>query len=549
MRPEEDEGNLSETIDWIRRVVKTNRWWIFFPASVVMIATVFVVRWMPNRYTSEATLLVVQQRVPERYVVPNSTTSVSAELQAMQQEALSRTQLQEIIRQFGLYPKESARLAPEEVLVLMQKDINITPLAETTTAAGKDFNAFKISFTAGTSLLAQQVTSMLTSLIIQQNLKTRSDQAKDTTSFLHEQLEAAKKRLADQEQRLRDFKMQNLGELPEQQPGNLAIMASLQSQLQNSMATLSRAQEQRAYLESLLSNYAALSARHAPLPGSSNSEANTAVSPVDLAQSNLIKLQAERAKLLGRFTSTHPDVVAIEHEVAWAETALARLKADDLRANAATPGKTGTQADVSAATPSAADQPAIAQTKSQLESNRLEMQNLTQETARLKASLAQYETRLNQTPVREQQLTGLLRDYDLEKQNYTDLVNKELQSQLATNLEKDQGGRQFRLVDPPSLPMLPSSPNRLKLNVGAAFGGLFLGLVMAFLMSLRDRSFHSEKQLIKRFDLPLVVAMPVLLTPGEKRARAWRVSFEWLAGSALALLVGAIEFYAYRHRG
>jgi polysaccharide chain length determinant protein (PEP-CTERM system associated) len=538
---EEAEGNLSETLERVWHALTKYRWWILSPACVVTLATVGVLRVLPNRYTSEATLVVVQQRVPERYVVPNSTTPVAAELQAMQQEALSRNQLQEIIRGFSLYQKESRRLAPEEVIELMQKDIDITPLAETTTSAGKDFNAFRISFTAGSPVVAQQVTSTLTSLIIQQNLKTRSEQATDTTSFLHEQLEAAKKKLADQEQRLRDFKMQNLGELPEQQSGNLAILTSLQTQLQNTMAAMSRAQEQRAYLESLLSGYQALSVRNAPLPGTS--DVNPVASPIDIAQSDLAKLQAEKAMLLSRYRPTHPDVIAKEQEIASAETALERLKANASKTSIPNTGKAESQTRPPSG---AADQPAIAQTRSQLEANRLEIANLSKEETQLKASLAQYQNRLNLTPVREQQLTGLLRDYDLQKQNYTDLVNKELQSQLATNLEKDQGGRQFRLVDPPSLPVVPSSPKRLKINLGGAVGGVILGLALAFLMAMRDRSFHAEKQLSQRFGLPLVVGVPMLLTPSEKRYRAWRASFEWLAGSVLVLAVCAVEFYSYR---
>ena len=130
-----------------------------------------------------------------------------------------------------------------------------------------------------------------------------------------------------------------------------------------------------------------------------------------------------------------------------------------------------------------------------MEANRLEIENLLRDEKQLKASLAQYQSRLNLTPVREQQLLGLTRDYDLMKKDYEDLVSKEMQSQLATSLEKNQGGRQFRLVDPPSLPVVPASPNRLKLNLGGLAGGAAFGLLLAFLMEMRDRSFHTESEL------------------------------------------------------
>src|SRR5262245_36302469 len=123
----EVEASLGENLNRILEFVVRRRWWIFGPACFVALATLAVLRVLPNRYISEATLLVVKQQVPERYVVPNSTTDISSELQALQQEILSRPRLNEIIQEFGLYPKEIKRLAPEQVIGLMVRDIGIEP--------------------------------------------------------------------------------------------------------------------------------------------------------------------------------------------------------------------------------------------------------------------------------------------------------------------------------------------------------------------------------------------------------------------------------------
>ena len=120
--------------------------------------------------------------------------------------------------------------------------------------------------------LAQEVTSKLTSFFIQANLKTREDQATNTTSFLQAQLDTAKKTLSDQEQAMRDFKAKYLGELPEQQQSNLAIFNGAQSQLQNLEASMDRAQQQRVYLQSMISGYERLAARGAAVPGAPGSE-------------------------------------------------------------------------------------------------------------------------------------------------------------------------------------------------------------------------------------------------------------------------------------
>ena len=196
------------------------------------------------------------------------------------------------------------------------------------------------------------------------------------------------------------------------------------------------------------------------------------------------------------------------------------------------------------------DPSAALQLKSQLEANRLEIENLSKEEEKLKASIDQYQKRLNQTPVREQQLAGVLRNYDQLKQDYADLLNKESQSRMAADLEKRQEGQQFRMVDQPSLPTVPSSPNRIKISLGGLAGGIALGLALAFLADFRDRSFRSEKILAERFAIPLVVGVPLVLTPGEQRVRTWMRTLEWTAGSGLALVVFVAElyeFYLYRH--
>ncbi len=538
----EEEGNLGETISRFLGLLIRRRWWILLPASGAFLAVAAALLLLPNRYTSEATLLVVQQQVPERYVVPNSNTDVTAALQAMKREILSRTRLLKIIEDFGLYPKKVKRLAPEELVELMLLDIDIQPLDENKTR--RDFNAFRISFMAEAPVVAQQVTSNLTSLFINENLKNREQQATNTTRFLHEQVEAKKKQLDEQEQRLRDFKLQHVGELPEQQQGNLGILTGLQTQLQNITANLSRAQERRVYLEAMLA-----ASKPASAPAESGDRAagtspvNRVLTPLESAEADLAKLQSLRAALANRYTPEHPDLLKLDREIARMEGVVQSHKA-------AAPSAPKEAAVAPAARPvvQPGDDPAVAQLKSQLESNRVEMENLAREERLLKARIAQYEGRVNQAPVREQQQAGIVRDTEAMREEYAGLLKKEQESQLATNLEKQQGGQQFRLVDPASLPAVPSSPKRLKMSLAGAAGSLFLGLALAFVVEMKTGAYYTEKELTDRLAPPLALSVPLLLTAAEERARTRKAAFEWLAGSALALAVLVAEFYVYRYR-
>ena len=325
-----DDEARSLTLSHLTGIIIRGRWWILLAMCTSAVTAIAVAYHLPARYMSEATLLVVQQQVPERYVTPTSTLSIADELDAMTQEVLSRKPLLALIDQFGLYPEERRRLAPEELITLMRKYIEIEPLQTSPGAAsgGKTFNAFKISFSAGTPVVAQRVTSRLTSLFIEENLKVREDQASTTTHFLDEHLDAAKKRLAEQEERLRDFKMANLGTLPEQQNSNLAILSSAQAQMQNTTASLDRARQQGAYLNSLLEAYRRLASQGGSLPvPSGRAETGTVVDdPIQVLQGDLSRLQIARTQLLSVYSENYPDIVNIEREIAGKQASLDSLK-------------------------------------------------------------------------------------------------------------------------------------------------------------------------------------------------------------------------------
>ena len=542
---EDEESSLGELVARLAGIALRQRWWILGIASAVILGTIAFLLYIPNRYTSEATLLVVQQQVPQRYVVPNSATDLTSALQAIKQEVLSRARLLKLIDDFGLYPKERLHLAPEDLIALMVKNIDIVPLGER--SQQKDYDAFKIYYTTENALLAQQVTSTLTSLFINENLRTREEQATNTTKFLREQLEAKRRKLEEQEQRLRDFKMQHIGELPEQQQGNLGILAGLQSQLQNNMTALSRANQQRAYLQSLIDTYtqprggggvpAIAGAPDSPRP----------LTPVEIAENELSRLESQKAALLAKsYTSEHPDLKKVQREIARAEETIRRLKV-------AAPPPKGPVADAKnvharAAVPSdtAQETAATAQLRSQLEANRVEIENLLKDERQLKGMISQYEIRINRTPYTEQQQTSLTRDTEALRTEYGDLQKKEQESQLATNLEKQQGGQQFRLIDSASLPTLPSSPKRLKLTGIATVIGMAFGFVVGFLMDLRNTSFRTEHELTRHLGVPLVVGVPNLPTSREIRRRKWIARLEWVAGSIVVLAVSIAELYVFK---
>jgi uncharacterized protein involved in exopolysaccharide biosynthesis len=220
----QQDENLDVTLNKLLRVAIRRRWWLLAPAFVIAMGAGVGSTLLPNHYQSEATIHVEHLQVPEPYLPPNGTSDVRETLLIVADATLPRTQLLQIVNEFDLYPKQRKRLAPEELTDLMRDDITIEPIKSPET---RNLGTFTISFKAADPHLAQQVTNKLTSLFIEENSKSHEAQSTGTTNFLVEQLQAAVADLNQQEARVRDFKMRYLGELPEQQQGNLQILAEL----------------------------------------------------------------------------------------------------------------------------------------------------------------------------------------------------------------------------------------------------------------------------------------------------------------------------------
>ncbi len=492
----EVESDIHETIARVVGLLSRGRWWILGIACPIAIGTVAFSMLLPNRYSSEAILVAVQQQVSSRFVDGNNTAP-SVEIQTMAREVLSRSRLATIINELGLYPDQRG-VPVERLAERMQSEVAVEPIDD---VGRNDFRSFRITYTAVDAKLAQATTSRLTSLFIEENLKNRGDRAARTDSFLTAQLDQVRSSLAEQEKRLEAFKVQNLGELPEQQASNFAALSDRRIQLQNTMSNLDRVQQQRSFLESQI-------------------------------EGRLASLQSDRSNLLIKFTPRHAEVLKKDQEIAKIQSFL-----DKVRIGSSVPAVGGV----------APEDAAIAQWASQADALAVETQKLTQDQHRLESEIAGVQNRVNLSPLREQQLAAITRDYDLYKKQYSDLQASQLASQQTVKLEERQEGQQFRLIDPPTLPLSPSSPNRLKISLGGAGAGLFLGLALALIMDFRKNCFYREKEISRSWSLPLVLAVPLMLTPMEERNRTWRKVLETAAASVMLVAVVAVEYYVYRH--
>jgi succinoglycan biosynthesis transport protein ExoP len=526
--PEELDEPVFRSWEEYWEIAVRRRWWILLPMFAVW-AAVWSISWfLPVAYQSESVILVEQQKVPDQYVTPNVNNNLQNRLQSLTEQILSRTRLQELIDHLQLY-RNGAFSA--DAVDQMRNDIKIDIVSAPEHPG--DYTAFKLRYSASSPKLAQQVNSELTSLFIAENDKTQRQLSENTTEFLDAQLAEARTNMAEQEAKVAAFKEKHLGELPSQLESNMQILAGLQSQLQGTQQALDAAGQQRLYLESLLQQY-----QSAQIAFSDGSE-----TPQTL-EGQLVEMRLKLRDLQARYTKDHPDVVKLKSQIAEAER-LKKQSESELAARLKD-AKLGKGDDPPApADPEQGSSTPMMQLQSQLKVNQMETSNLQKHQRALESQIAAYQVRLNVTPETEQELTGISRGYEESKSNYNSLLQKQMQSQLATSLERRQQGEQFRVIDPPSLPKKPSSVNYLRLSLGGLVAGLVLGLGLTVLLEMINVRVRQEKDLVGIVPAGILVGIPHLSTPGEAQVRLLRRWKEFGIVTALVLLIAVGNLYAF----
>ncbi len=492
-------------------ILKRRKWWLILPAVIVGLLAGGISFLLPNEYRSETTILVQQQQIPKDFVKPTVSTDLQDRLQSMTQEILSRTRLEMIITKFSLFRQPQSKLAlleqrvrkvgarlgvmsaetpardMSELVQKMRANISVQLIQR---PRDPEVTAFKVAYIAETPQLAQAVTSELTNLFINENLKAREQMAESTTDFIDTELETARKALDQQEAGLKDFKSKYMGELPQEQQTNLNLLNQAQAQSQANLDQINQYRQQDTYLKNIIAQREALS----------QAGGDTSQSPTAL-QNQLAALQAKKADLETHYTAEHPDVIEVKAEIARVE--------QQLKLNAANVKDPSSASKNSRSTLLAAD-PALLQAKTQQEANQLALERRLKQQEQIEAAIRQYQDRVRLSPLREQQYSELTRDYGIAKGNYESLLEKRHVSEMAANLEKRQQGEQFVVLDPASLPMTPFRPHRALISLGGVFGGLLFGVVIVVAGEAVNKTIRTEREAEAQLQLPVLAVLPLV---------------------------------------
>jgi polysaccharide chain length determinant protein (PEP-CTERM system associated) len=470
------------------------KWAIVLPAACITIATLVVAHYMPNRYRSETVILVVPQQVPESYVRSTITSRIEDRLQSISQQILSRTRLERIIQDFNLYARERQTGIMEDVVERMRsRDIKVETLKG---------DAFRIAFLGDNPQTVMRVTERLASHFIDENLRDREILAQGTSQFLTVQMEEARRRLIEQEKKLEEYRVRHAGELPSQAEGNLQQVQNVQMQVQALVESLNRDIDRKLIVERSLADVRATDA-FAIATATASGDASDAPVSVQLAvaEKTLSEMQV-------RLTPEHPDIIRLRRRInGLKQRAEAEALASPLSPESAAPATTGQMLQRNR------------ERALQLELETLDRQiaNKRAEEQRLRKVSAVYQARIEAVPARETELAELTRDHETLQKLYADLMGKNEESKISANLERRQIGEQFKILDRARAAERPFSPDRTKINLMGAVGGLLLGLGLAAFLEYRDASFRTQDDITAVLSLPVLAQIPLIATADEQR--------------------------------
>ncbi|MFI5184316.1 MAG: GNVR domain-containing protein [Vicinamibacteria bacterium] len=471
-----DEAEESLTWEHLRRFVEAplrRPLAVLVPWAAIFALSVLALFVLPKKYRSSTLILIESEKVPDSFVPKVSTEDTSRRIENIKPEILSRTRLETVLAETRPYPDIASLTVGVDT---MRRAIAIN-------VSGND--AFTIEFVHRDAQKAREVADRLATLFIDETIKSRGRQVEDAVDFLVTQVDGARNELEQKDEAQRRFKEERMGRLPEQLQTNLATLNMLQRELQSAEESLLLARERQ---ESL--------ARGIGQSVSSGGPRGIDPSP---ASSDLAELRRQLAALRGRYTDEHPDVQSVRSRLARLEAQMA----------AAASG------DQSVADPD----PSVAIAREQLERATLEVKNLEKKRTDLEARATVLRSRVEETPRTEQEMATLTRDYEKLKENYTSLLSKQLDAQMAGRMEHRWKGDRFRVLDPANLPDKPSFPKPLLvLGMGGLFG-LMVGLGACLAMEFLDPTVKNAEELSTLGSFPVLARIPHLRTPaGQLRS-------------------------------
>src|ERR1700752_2543672 len=514
------------------KIISRRKWLIIVPIIAVTSAVALVVYRLPDVYESTTLIVVTPSTLPTSVVGTSGEDNISRQLTTIAQVVTSRSSLEPLVKNYDLYATERRRGEPmESVIGLMRRDINV----EINNSRNDITNGFNITFKNRDPKTTQAVAAELASKYIDEHLSGSVNKTTAARAFFANQVQQAKADLDAADQKRLDYMNQNLGSLPSEGPSLISQLAGLRDRQKGLMTEICRLQDRR----STSANQMALLKKASEQIKDDVIE-NTTDPKTTQAYSQLLmrkaSLEGELTRLRQELKDKHPDVIAKQKEIDQVKGDMEDMVGEWKEKIAEKTKKLAGRPDFG-----------VIQLENDIKLIDGEVKRLQGLLDDNDKQIAQLTERINKVPGAEVFLGALEREYQTKKASYDQLLDKQAKIDLSSAVYQKQG-EGIKIIDPANLPSVPVAPRRFLLSAIGLGLGLAIGLLLTAIVEVpRLLTIQSSEDARHYTGLPVLIAVPELLTPQEARSIPRRRRLLLAAGVAativsIPLLALALKF-------
>ena len=504
------------------KILRRRKWLVILPTIAVTAAVAYVVLRLPDVFESTTLIVVRPSNLPQGVVPQQSEDTITRQLTAINQVVASRSSLEPLVDRYELYKAERLRGMPMEAIIERTRDdINVA----VNRSRNDITHGFNISFRYRDARVSQAVTSELASKYINFHTQETLHSSVAAKNFFDQQVSEARAALDAVDKQREEFMAGKVGMLPSEVQSLLNQLTGLREEQKTLISETGRLQDRRAAQANQIT---VLKSR-----AESNIE-DVATQLTDprstLGWSNLVSrkaaLEGDLTRLKQEYRDVHPDVIAKQKEVDQVAEEMSQMLKEHKEKIEEKRKLLSSRPDV-----------LIKTAEEELKLVESEIKRQQKLLADNEKSIASIVDRLNQVPGVEVALGAIERDYQTKKAAYDALVQQQQRITLGAAATSQQQGEGIEVIDAANLPAQPVAPKRLMLStLGLAFG-LALGLMLVVVVEgPRLLTIQNSEDARHYTGLPVLLAVPELLTPQEARALPRRRKLLLVAGMVATLV-------------
>jgi polysaccharide chain length determinant protein (PEP-CTERM system associated) len=484
-------AEITATLLNFLKAIGKYRWYAVAISWTIAVIGWAVVMRLPNQYEASARVYVDTQSILKPLLSGMTTLpNLDQQVVFMRRTLISRPNVERLMRMVDLDVKANDAKEHEKLVDELIANIKI--------AGTERDDIYTITYTADNPKLGKDVVQSLLTIFVEGSFSGKKQDSEKAVQFIDDQIKAYEEKLTAAENSLKEFKIKNMGLLPREGGGDFSTqLIQATEQLSQARLELAEAEQARNAIRRQISGE----------PAKPGEIASVGVTDPDL-EARIAATQKNLDTLRLQFTEQHPDIVANRRLMEQLLAQKAELAKQKKRSADPGAGYSPMLQQLSVA---------LSQTEAHVASMRTRVDEYSARVARLRAQSAS-------VPEVEAQLAQLNRDYQVNKENYQKLLERRESARLSGDLSSATDMLTFRVIDPPTVPLQPAGPNRLRLFSLVFAGALVAGIAVAFLMSQLRPTFLSQSTLREVTGLPVLGSIGMNWTAAQTIRRKRRLA-------------------------